>query len=74
MIGYLCLDQTSTGPRPGKEGYWEREKLFGLPQPVLDQMSTIGRLVPQPVESVGHKTDRLSLLALKTYFFNSFLF
>ena len=74
MIGYLCLDQTSTGPRPGKEGYWEREKLFGLPRPVLDRMSTTGQPIPQPVESIGHNLDRLSLFDLENLFFNPFLF
>ncbi|RVX00402.1 Retrovirus-related Pol polyprotein from transposon TNT 1-94 [Vitis vinifera] len=36
---YRCLNRTSTGPRPikesprpGREGYWEREKVFNLPR------------------------------------------
>ena len=57
MTGYHCLNRTSTGPRlvretprPGREGYWEREKVFDLPRPVLDRATPTGRPVPQLVE------------------------
>ena len=76
MIGYRCFNRTSTGhqlvretPRLGREGYWEREKVFDLPQPVLDQTSTIDQLDPQLVEPVGHSLDRLSLFSPENLFF-----
>ncbi|RVW42517.1 hypothetical protein CK203_087821 [Vitis vinifera] len=53
MIGYRCLNRTSTGPRPGREGYWEREKVFDLPRSVLDRTISTGRPVPQPVDRLG---------------------
>ena len=66
MTGYRCLNQTSIEPRPGREGYWEREEVFDLPRSVLDWTSTTGRLVPQPV---GHSLDRLSLFGPENLFF-----
>ena len=76
------LDWSLTGPRPvkesprpGREGYWEREKFFNLPRPVLDRTTQTGRPVPQPVDRFGHSLDRLSVFCPEKpiFLFLSFL-
>ena len=80
MVGYRCLDWTSTRPRSDLDrtrvGLDREDKATGrerrflcLPRPDLDRTRETGRPVPQPVEPVGHSLDRMSLLALKTYTF-----
>ena len=56
-------------PRLEREGHWEREKVFGIPRSVLDRTRSIGRPVPQPVETVGHSLYWLSLFSLVNLFF-----
>ncbi|RVW64613.1 Exopolygalacturonase [Vitis vinifera] len=46
---YRCFNRTSTGGRPGREGYWKRESVFAL----LDRAKGTSRPVPWPIEPIG---------------------
>ena len=48
-------------PRPGRKGYWEREKIFDFSQPD-DHNRFTGSLTGW---SVGNSLDRLSLFGLE---------
>ena len=45
-------------PQSGREGYWEREKILGIPLSDLDRTKAIGR----PVEPFGSENLSFSIV------------
>ena len=69
MTGYHCLDQEENHLDREEKATGREGNFLCIPQPVLDQTSTSGQSIPQPIEPVGHSLDRLSLFGPVNLFF-----